>query len=160
MILNTKQRTICMYTSIFFVWKVYKCIIYYICILYILIWYAYMTWVQMFAACILDVQFWIHYLRWDKYLERSDELISATRSSGKPTMANLLNDAEQCIEQLPVLLKGHLELQVFFRCAMGIYHGTMWFVGILCKKDITTKRNEDPVHCVIRLSYLVCGRTI
>eukprot|EP00434_Breviolum_minutum_P008171 symbB.v1.2.007205.t1/scaffold439.1/size205343/8 len=28
-------------------------------------------------------------------------------SSGKPTMANLLSDAEQCIEQLPVLLKGH-----------------------------------------------------
>ena len=114
----------------------------------IYIWYTYMTWVQMFAACILYVQFWIHYLQWDKCLERSDELISATRSSGKPTMANLLSDAEQCIEQLPVLLKGHLELQVFF----SVCHGGLSWYHVICG-HIMQKGHHKPKEA--RIPFIV-----
>lgn len=118
----------------------YKYIIYYMSIYFYMIYIHDMGWNVCCMYSRRSILNSLLAMRW--YLERSDELISATRSSGKPTMANLLSDAEQCMEQLPVLLKGHLDLQVFFLCAMGVYHGTTWFVVILCKKDITNQKKR------------------
>ena len=97
-ILDNIRITICMYISMI-KWKVNI----YICI-YIYTWCTYMTWVQVFDS-LLAMMSWVEK--------------SAARSSGTPTMANLLSDAEHCMEQLPVLLKGHLDLQVF-ETTMGV----------------------------------------